>query len=124
MILLAFLGLMGFAVGMVSMPQESVLENSGVALQVGGGLLAGVYFLRLLFSAFTESLLQGLICLVLPPLYIATRWDRVAGIVIYLAIGAALVGLGIGLLQLAPLFKGDKETASQLLSVLLRVPIV
>jgi hypothetical protein len=84
---------------------------------VGGGLLAGFYLLRLLISAFSESLLQGLICVVLPPLYIVTRWDRVLGLVIYMAVGVALVGLGIGLISLAPMFKGGADGVSQLLSV-------
>lgn len=118
MLLLAFLGLVGFAVGMVSMPQESVMENSGLALQVGGGALAGIYFLRLIISAFMESLLLGLVCVVAAPIYVVMRWDRVVGLVIYIGVGIALFALGIGLVNLAPMFKGSGDAVSQVLGAL------
>ena len=59
MILLAFLGLVGFAVGMVSMPQEDAMMNSGKLLQVVGSLIVAFYVLRILITAFKESVLEG-----------------------------------------------------------------
>ena len=73
MILLALLGLVGFAVGMVSMPQEDVMQNSGLVLQVAGGLIVAFYFLRIVITAFKESVLQGILSIILPPILHGSR---------------------------------------------------
>ncbi len=102
MLLLAFLGLVGFAVAMVSMPQDQVMDNSGMVLQVAGGLIFVLYFLRLLITAFKESVLQGVLAVVLPPYYAFTRWDRVAGLCILMIVGLVVAGAGYLLISLAP----------------------
>lgn len=124
MILLAFLGVVGFAVGMISMPQDKVMRNSGFALIAAGALLCGINFLRLVWMAFMESLLLGLMCLVLSPVYIALRWGRVARLMIYLAVGIALVGLGFGLIKLVPMFEGSDPSMAQMLSLVVSAPAV
>ncbi|MHB8866384.1 MAG: hypothetical protein ACYC6N_28700 [Pirellulaceae bacterium] len=120
MLLLAFLGLVGFAVAMVSLPQESVMDNSGLVLQGAGGLIIALYGLRLLITAFKESVLQGLLVLLVPPYilyYVGSRWDRVAGMVIFIVIGGVVVGLGFVLIAVAPYvqnLKADGENTSLL----------
>ncbi len=110
MLLLALLGLIGFAIGMVSMPQEDVVFNSGRLLQVAGCLIVAYYFLRLLIMAFKESALLGLLCLILPPFYILTRWDRVVGLVIFMVVGLVVVGAGFVLLWVAPMLQGSEQS--------------
>jgi hypothetical protein len=109
MILLAFLGLIGFAIGMVSMPQERVVQNSGILLQVAGGLIIAFYGLRIVITAFKESALQGLLSIILPPYYIYSRWDRVAVLFILMAVGGAALAAGFLLIYLAPMLQGKKE---------------
>ena len=108
MIMLAFLGVVGFAVGMISMPQEKVVQNSGYILITAGSLLSFFYTLRLLIDAFKESVLQGLLCLVPPYVFyfVFSRWDRVGGLFIFLVIGSALTAAGYGMVFfLVPFFE-------------------
>jgi hypothetical protein len=116
-LLLAFLGLVGFAIAMVSMPQERVMDNSGIVLQVAGGLMFLLYFFRMLIIAFKESVLQGVLALVMPPYYAITRWDRVAGVCILMFVGVSITMVGYVLIVLAPIvnkLKGDEKKASQI----------
>ena len=112
MILLAFLGLIGFAIGMVSMPQENVVGNSGNVLQVAGGLIMAFYALRIVIGAFKESVMQGLLSIILPPYYIYTRWDRVAGLCILLAVGGAAIAAGSFLIYVVPMLQAKKTKQS------------
>jgi len=113
MIMLALLGLVGFAVGMVSMPQEDVVENSGLLLQIAGGLIVAFYFLRVVITAFKESVLDGVVSIILPPVFMYKRWDRVAALVILMAVGAAGFGAGFLLTWLAPKFQAGEEQMQQ-----------
>ncbi len=115
MIMLAFLGVVGFAVGMVSMPQDQVVQNSGYILIVAGSLLSFFYTLRLLIDAFKESVLQGLLLFV--PFYVFyfvfSRWDRVGGLFLFLVFGNVLAWAGYGMVfVLVPIFErmaADKD---------------
>jgi len=109
MILLALLGLVGFAIGMVSMPQEDVMQNSGMVLQIGGALIVVLYFLRIVLMAFKDSVLDGVVALILPPIYLYKRWDRVVGFVMLIAVGGAAIGLGAFLTWLGPKFQAGQE---------------
>ncbi len=111
MLLLAFLGLVGFAVAMVSMPQDQALDNSGLVLQVAGALVFVLYFLRFLITAFKESLLQGVLAVVLPPVYAFMRWDRVSGMCIFMIIGLCVTGAGYLLIAVAPYVRGAGKSA-------------
>lgn len=118
MVLLGFLGVVGFTAGMIAMPQEQVMRNSGIVLIAAGSLLAFFFALRLAIEAFKESVLFGLLFLVLFPLYplyyIITRWDRVAGVFLFVAAGGVLAGAGvIMLVVLAPLFEGGEGDGNQ-----------
>lgn len=103
MLLLALLGLIGFAAGMLSMPQDRVMINSGIILQVAGWLISTFYGLRIWIVAFKESVLQGILYMV--PFYnlyyVVTRWDRVAGFFILGFVGGCVSGLGIVLVTLS-----------------------
>ncbi len=105
MFFLALIGLIGFAVGMVSMPQDRVMETSGWVLVGAGSLLAFVFGVRILVVAFQESFLQGILYMFVPLYafyYIATRWDRVGGFVFFCLVGLAFEGGGYLLLVVAP----------------------
>jgi len=108
MFLLAFLGVIGFAVGMVAMPQDQVMQNSGYVLQVAG-ILMGIWFgIKLLIEGFREATICGIMMLIVPfySLYfVITRWDRVGGIFIFILVANVLQGMGIGMVHLVPLFE-------------------
>lgn len=55
MILLAFLGVVGFAAGMVAMPQDMVVRDSGYVLIVAGSLMTFFFSLQILIIGFKES---------------------------------------------------------------------
>ncbi|MHB8969456.1 MAG: hypothetical protein ACYC3X_00875 [Pirellulaceae bacterium] len=119
MLLLAFLGITGFAIAMVSMPQENVMDTSGTVLQVAGGLINLLYGIRILIVAFKEAVLQGVLMLLVPfyfLYYVITRWDRVAGMFILMMIGVGVSMVGVALLALAPYVNkpADESKASQL----------
>lgn len=115
MLLLAFLGVVGFTAGMLMMPQEQVMRNGGIILMAAGGLLAFFFSIRLLIEAFKDSVLNGLLCLIVPPYvfyFVTSRWDRVAGIFMFMILGTLLCGLGALMVAfLAPLFEGKEEQA-------------
>lgn len=108
-VLLALLGLIGFAAGMLSLPQDRVMDTSGWVLVVVGGLCVAFFVLRLVIVAFQESFLWGILFLIPPfPLYyIGTRWNRCAGLVLYLTGGILLAGLGGTLLFFAAMLQSD-----------------
>lgn len=109
MLFLALLGLGGFAVGMVSMPQDQVMENSGYVLMAAGTLMSAFFGLRMIIVAFKESVLQGLLYLIVPlyaVYYVFSRWDRVAGLFIFACVGTAISGVGyLMTFTLAPMFE-------------------
>jgi hypothetical protein len=112
MVFLAFAGVAGFVVGMVSMPQERVMDTSGWVLLAAGGLLSLFGTIRLLILAFQESAVQGLLSFFVPVYilyYVVTRWDRCGGVFVMLMGSWALLGAGYLLLALAPLFRGRGE---------------
>ncbi|NLX53806.1 MAG: hypothetical protein GXY58_01690 [Planctomycetaceae bacterium] len=109
MLLLALLGVVGFAIGMVSMPQEDVMYNSGMVLQIGGALVVALYFLRIVIMAFKDSVLDGVVAMILPPVYLYKRWDRVVGLVILIGVGGAAIGFGVLLAWLGPKFQGEPQ---------------
>lgn len=113
MLLLGFLGVVGFAAGMLAMPQEQVMRNAGIILMVAGGLLAFFFSIRLLIEAFRDSALQGLLCLIVPLYvfyFVISRWDRVGGIFMFMIVGNVIYGTGILMLfVLAPLFEGEED---------------
>jgi hypothetical protein len=113
MLLLALLGLIGFAIGMVSMDQTKVVERSGLILQIGGFLLYLFYWIRMIVVAFQESVLQGIAFLIVPfywLLYIITRWDRVGGLFIFSLVGGFIYGAGIALVALSPMLQPKEES--------------
>jgi hypothetical protein len=112
MIFLSLLGLLGFAIGMVMMPQDRVMETSAYVLIGAGGLLAAFFTLRFVITAFQESPLQGILNLLVPPYilyYLVTRWEKVGGLLIFWAAGAAMVGGGFLLRYFAPMMAGGGE---------------
>ncbi|MFW6168849.1 MAG: hypothetical protein ACODAD_00060 [Planctomycetota bacterium] len=113
MLLLAFLGVVGFTVGMLMMPQEQVMRNGGIILIAAGGLLAFFFSIRLLIEAFKDSVLNGLLCLVVPLYviyFVISRWDRVAGIFMFIILGNVLSGIGaLMVVFLAPLFEAEED---------------
>ncbi len=112
-ILLAFLGVVGFAVGMISMPQDMVVRNSGWILAGFGGLMSFYFSLRLLIAAFKESVLQGVLVWLCPfyvLYYVASRWDRVGPYFILSLVGSFMIGFGyVMVFFLVPFFEGLME---------------
>jgi hypothetical protein len=123
MILLAFLGVVGFAIGMVAMPQDQVVQNSAYVLMVAGGLMGFWFGLQLLIAAFKESALQGILLLLIAPyalVYVITRWDRVGGIFIFMMIGTVLQWVGYGMLFLVPVFEKMRQEEEEDFTLLRR----
>ncbi len=113
MIMFAFLGVVGFAIGMVSMPQSLVVRNSGWVLIGFGGLVSFYYSVRLIVVAFKESLLQGLLVMFFPLYvcyYIFSRWDRVGPHFVLSLVGTVLIGLGVVMVVfVVPMFENMKS---------------
>ena len=114
-VLLALLGLIGFAAGMLSLPQDRVMDTSGWVMVGAGGLIVFIFLIRLIIIAFQESFLMGVLFLI-PPFqlyYIGTRWSRCAGVALYLVGGLLIAGVGQVLLFFAPMMnaKDDDTTA-------------
>ncbi len=112
---IALIGLVTFAVSMVMLPQESVMDNSGLALQILGGVLSFIYGLRMLIVAFKESPMCGFLYMLLPPYalyYLITRWDRLGGLFFMSLLGSVIYGVGLALIALAPWVNsiGKKES--------------
>lgn len=129
MLLLAFLGVVGFTAGMLAMPQEKVMKNSGMILMAAGGLLAFFFGIRLLIAAFKESVLTGVLSLFVPfyALYfVISRWDRVGGIFLFIVVGNVICGTGaLMLFVFAPMFEGGDEGGDAVgLSGWQRAPVV
>ncbi len=116
MIMLAFLAVVGFAVGMVAMPQHLVMRNSGFVLIVAGALLSFFFGIRLLIEGFRESVVCGILMLVLPfyQLYfVISRWDRVGGIFLFIVFGNVMYVMGVVMVAiLGPLFQSKNEADS------------
>ncbi len=110
MVMLAFLGVVGFAIGMVSMPQDLVVRNSGWVLVVFGALMSVYFNLRLLIAAFKESVLQGLLVWLCPfyvLYYVVSRWDRVGPFFVLSLVGSVLISMGyVMVVVLVPFFEG------------------
>ena len=110
MILLAFLGLIGFAIGMVSMPQEDVVQNSGNLLQSRRRFDHGV--LRL---ADRDRGVQGigaagaLVDHSATVLHISRGGIAWWGCVILMAVGGAALAVGFFLIYVAPMLQGVKK---------------
>jgi hypothetical protein len=88
MIFLALVGLVGFAVGMLKMDQDRVVETSAYVLIGAGGLLAAFFLLRIIMAVFQR------------------QWERVSGFAIFLAAGGVMVGAGFLLRYFAPMMVG------------------
>lgn len=109
MIMLAFLGVVGFSIGMVMMPQDQVMRNSGYVMMVAGILLNTWFWIKLVIEAFRESALQGILVLIVPLyalVYVFIRWDRVGGIFLFILLGAVMYWAGWGMVYLGPYFQG------------------
>lgn len=105
LLLVALIGLCGFAIAMVQLPQDSVMDNSGLALQILGGVVAFIYSFRILIAAFNESATCGFLYVVFWPYqlyFIVTRWDRVGGFFLMSLLGIPIYGAGLMLIALAP----------------------
>ena len=116
MLLLAFLGLVGFVVGMVSMPQNRVMYTSGMVLQVAGVLLSAFFVIRIWIVAFHDSTLQGLLVVFIPIyifVYIAMHWDRCGGLFFFVVAGWMLQGAGVTLVFVGPMLQGDSSEGTQ-----------
>jgi hypothetical protein len=112
MILLALLGVVGFTIGMVAMPQDLVMRNSGFILQVAGILLGTWFGIKLLIEGFRESTACGLLMIFLPfysLYYVITRWDRVGGIFLFILFANFLQGIGVAMVELEPYFRGQDD---------------
>ena len=105
MVGLALLGVVGFTAGMMMMPQDMVMQNSGYVLQVAGILLNTWFSIKLLIEGFRESVLHGLGILIVPfyaLIYVFTRWDRVGGIFLFMVLGNILAWAGFAMVDLGP----------------------
>ena len=113
MILLAFLGVVGFAGGMIAMPQDLVVRNSGYVLIVAGALMSFFFSLQILIIGFKESVLSGILMLLFFPYwlyFVFSRWDRVAGLFLLMLFGNLMYGAGLGMVFfLVPFFDARKE---------------
>lgn len=113
MLLIALLALVGFVVGMLAMPQDQVMRNSGISLIVGGTLLSFYFSVRILIAAFSESALTGILYLFVPfyALYfVVSRWDRVGGLFLFSMLGGVMSTVGyLMMFHLAGLFEAGNE---------------
>ncbi len=129
MIMLAFLGVVGFAIGMVSLPQDQVVQNSGMILVGFGSLICFYYSLRIFIAAFQESALHGFLMFtgIYGLYYVFTRWDRVGPFFVLWLVGSALIGFGqLMTVVLVPFFQElikDKEKEDQAMRHLENRPV-
>ena len=81
----AMVGVVGFMVGMMLLPQQVALATGGVMLY-GAAVIISLYAkIRILIMAFSEGMGQGLCVLLIPCydiIYVFMRWDQCAGYVL------------------------------------------
>ena len=113
MFFLAFIGLVGFVIGMVAMPQDRVMFTSGYVLIGAGGLLSFFCWVRIWIIAFQDSTLQGLLVFFIPPyilVYIIMHWDQCGGLFLLILAGWAIQMGGYTLLIVGPMLKAGKKS--------------
>jgi hypothetical protein len=112
--LIALLIVSGFVILMMVIPQNSAITVAGLTL-FGLGQIVNLYAqIRILIIAFNESVVQGLLCLLVPLyslIYIITRWEKCGGYFL-MSLGAGFVaGMGLGALMIAGRMQGGEEDA-------------
>ena len=111
--LVMLLGVLGFLSMMMLIPQDSAMKVAGGGLAFIGWLLCVYSGVCILVTAFRESPLQGVLCLLCGPyqlVYIIMRWDQCAGFFFMNLGGSVIVGLGVGVMMLSEIMQGE-ETA-------------
>ena len=113
--LVMLLGVVGFLSMMMMIPQDSAMMVAGGGLIFIGWLVCVYSTVCILITAFRESPLQGILCLLCGPyqlVYIIMRWDQCAGYFFMNLGGSVIVGLGVGVIILGGWMAGS-ETAMQ-----------
>ena len=111
--LVMLLGVGGFLAMMMLIPQENAMMVAGSGLVFIGWLVCIYSGVCILVTAFRESPLQGVLCLLCGPyqlVYIIMRWDQCASYFFMNLGGSVIVGLGVGVIILGGMLRGE-ETA-------------
>jgi hypothetical protein len=111
--LVMLLGVLGFLALMMLIPQQNAIMVAAVALMFLGWLICVYSGVCILVTAFRESPLQGILCLLCGPyqlVYIIMRWDQCAGFFFMNLGGSVIIGVGMGVLMLGEMIgSGDEE---------------
>jgi hypothetical protein len=105
---------LGFMIAMMLIPQELAMKIAGWTVVVLSWLVCLYSGIRMLIVAFQESMLQGILYIVVPfyPLfYIITRWDRVGGLFLMNLAGTAFMCVGYGAIILSDIITQPDESA-------------
>jgi hypothetical protein len=111
--LVMLLGVLGFLALMMLIPQQNAIMVAAVALMFLGWLICVYSGVCILVTAFRESPLQGILCLLCGPyqlVYIIMRWEQCAGFFFMNLGGSVIIGVGMGVLMLGEMIgSGDEE---------------
>jgi hypothetical protein len=123
--LLILIGLIGFIVGMGSLPQDVAMFIAACILFSFGGLIivAGEIWIKVI--AFQDSMLQGFLVLLIEPYetyYMFTHWDECASAFFLWFGGALLIGLGFFALWLSTVL-GQTEGEAMLQLIQTAIPV-
>jgi hypothetical protein len=103
--------LIGFVVTMFMIPRNKAFEYTGWTLVGLASLMIFYYEVRMLMAAFNENTTCGVLHMLFWPYYfyyLITRWDRVGGLFLLQLMYSVVMGVGFGLIALAP-FMEKKE---------------
>jgi len=108
----AFAGVLAFVACMLVLPRDNAFKINGGGLMAFGGIIISIYGIRMIIVAFMEDTVIGLLYLFVPlyPLYyLITRWSRLSGFFMMQLLGCVFVGVGLGMIAIAPMMKMSEE---------------
>ncbi len=114
--LVMLLGVLGFLVLMMLIPQQNAIMMAGGTLMFIGWLICVYSGIAILVTAFKESPLQGILCLFVVPgfpiytlVYIITRWDQCASYFFMNLGGTVIIFVGLGVIILGGMITAQEE---------------
>jgi hypothetical protein len=102
---------MGFSGTMYFLPRDEAVRMTGYEVMALGCLISFINLVRIIITSFYHSLLQGFLCLLVPPyilIYSIMKWSK-CNLFFLKAVGGVLIVLfGLGMIQVAPFFKSEE----------------
>ncbi len=108
----AFAGVLAFVACMLLIPRDQAFRVNGTGLMIFGDVIILIYSIRMIIVAFQEDIKYGLLYLFVPfyaLYYLCTRWSKLSGFFMMILLGYLFIGIGLGMIALAPMMKMSDE---------------